>query len=82
MNDRSDVAEPSEAFPADDGAGTPGVPAVEPLSRESGGDDARVVMDFGVGSSGAGPAVGVGSGDFFPVVSDAAEAGTSHDDLP
>jgi hypothetical protein len=81
MNDRSDAAEPPEPFHADGGDGDSRPPAVEPLGRESEGDDARVVMDFGVGPSGVGPAVGVGSGDFFPVVSDS-EAGTSHDDLP
>jgi len=31
-----------------------------------GGDDARVVVDFAVGSSGVGPVMGFGSDDFFP----------------
>jgi hypothetical protein len=29
-------------------------------------DDARVVADFGVGSSGVGPGVGFAAGEFFP----------------
>jgi uncharacterized membrane protein len=31
-----------------------------------GGDDARVVVDFAVGSNGVGPVMGFGSDDFFP----------------
>jgi hypothetical protein len=32
-----------------------------------GQSDARVIVDFAVGSAGVGPAVGFGSDDFFPV---------------
>jgi hypothetical protein len=34
-------------------------------------DDARVVVDFGVGPSGVGPVMGFDSDDFFPSAPDA-----------
>ena len=34
--------------------------------RAPGVDEARIVIDFSVGSSGVGPVMGIGSGDFFP----------------
>ena len=50
-------------------------------------EDARVMVDFAVGSGGVGPAVGFGSGDFFPVVTaedrpegPASRDGTEHRD--
>ena len=33
-------------------------------------DDARVIVDFAVGSSGVGPVMGFGSDDFFPCALD------------
>jgi len=33
-------------------------------------DDARVIVDFAVGSSGVGPVMGFGSDDFFPCAPD------------
>ena len=49
----------------DDAAPDPG----GPLDRGFGPDDARVVLDFAVGTDGVGPAAGFDSGDFYPVAS-------------
>ena len=42
-------------------------------------DDARVVVDFAVGSSGVGPVMGFDSDDFFPSAPDVDNAGNRTD---
>jgi hypothetical protein len=50
----------------------------ERTAQWSGTDDARVLVDFGAGSAGVGPAVGFDSGEFYPT----APAGGAEDDRP
>jgi hypothetical protein len=48
--------------------------SIDPTAQQSlflGADDARLVVDFAVGPSGVGPAMGIGSGEFFPSAADA-----------